>query len=102
MCALDAYSRPLCESMAKSSKPTGCPHSGTDHLVRNFPFESNTCIRLLRWIGDVNFVGRRIDCDRRWIVKLAVAIPFAAPTRQHLSIGTEFNDPIVALIDDIN
>ena len=38
----------LCvRSMARSSKPIGGPHSGTDHLVRNFPFSSNTCIRLL-------------------------------------------------------
>ena len=48
MLALDAYNRPLFESMAKSSKPYGPPHSGTVHFVRNFPFESNTCIRLLR------------------------------------------------------
>ena len=46
-CVLDAYSRPVCESMARSSKPAGSPHAGTDHLVRNFPFSSNTCIRLL-------------------------------------------------------
>src|SRR5438876_11892391 len=46
--ALDAYNRPTFESMAKSSKPTGWPHSGIDHLVRNLPVESNSCIRLLR------------------------------------------------------
>src|SRR5437588_738946 len=39
--------------MAKSSKPTDCPHSGTGHLVRNFPFESNTCIR--RFIGSATY-----------------------------------------------
>ena len=46
-CVLDAYKRRPFESMARSSKPAGGPHSGTDHLVRNFPFSSNTCIRLL-------------------------------------------------------
>src|SRR4051812_31094189 len=45
--ALDAYNRPVFESTARSSKPYGRPHSGIDHLVRNFPFESKTCIRLL-------------------------------------------------------
>src|SRR4029077_11102159 len=41
-CVLDAYSRSVCGSMARSSKPAGSPHAGTDHLVRNFPFSSNT------------------------------------------------------------
>src|SRR5262249_25503705 len=49
----DAYSRPVFGSMAKSSKPCGCPHSGTIHLVRNFPLESNICIRLL--IGSATY-----------------------------------------------
>ena len=47
MLALDAYNRPDLESIARSSKPCGRPHSGTVHLVRNFPFASKTCIRLL-------------------------------------------------------
>src|SRR6266511_3404109 len=33
--------------MAKSSKPSASRHSGTDHLLRNFPFESKISIRLL-------------------------------------------------------
>ena len=47
VCARRVEPASVCESMAKSSKPIACPHSGTDHLVRNFPFSSNTCIRLL-------------------------------------------------------
>ena len=53
-------------------------------------------------IGDINFVGRRIDCDRRWIVKFASTIALAAPTRQHLTIGVELNDARAALVDDID
>src|ERR1700760_3175047 len=47
MFALDAYNRSFVESIARSSKPYVRPHSGTDHLVKNFPFESKICIRLL-------------------------------------------------------
>src|SRR5262249_39057727 len=46
--ALEAYNRFVLGSITKSSKPYGRPHSGTDHLLRNLPLESNTCIRLLR------------------------------------------------------
>ena len=44
---------PYFASMAKSSNPCGGPHSGTDHLVRNFPVASNTCIRL--FIGSATY-----------------------------------------------
>ena len=70
-----------CESMVRSSKPTGCPHSGTGHLVRNFPFSIKYLYPLVNWIGHINLIGRRIDSDRSRVVKLAVATTFAAPNR---------------------
>ena len=101
MLALDAYNRRAFESMAKSSKPCECPHSGTDHLVRNFPLCSNICIRLLL-DRPHKLCWSSINCNRSRIIKLSVAISFVAPDRQHLSIGTELGNPLVALIDDIN
>ena len=89
-------------SMARSSKPSGCPHSGTDHLVRNFPFESNTWMRLINWIGDIHFVVSRIDRDRTKASELSIATSLAAPTRKNLAIGTELHDSIATRIDDIN
>ena len=87
--------------MAKSSKPLAVPIRALTIWSEIFHFVKYL-YPLVYWIGDINFVGRRIDCDRSRIVKLAVTISGAAPDCQHLSIGTKFSDAIVALIDDIN
>jgi hypothetical protein len=38
----------LCVRPPPSLKPRAFPHSGTDHLLKNFPSESKTCMRLFR------------------------------------------------------
>src|SRR5439155_21885411 len=54
------------------------------------------------WIGDIDFVGFGIDCHRRVIVKLPVAISLGAPGCENCSIGTELDDSSASLIDNID
>jgi len=53
-------------------------------------------------IGDVKVIGCGINCDRRRVVKLTVAIALAAPSRKYLTVRTTFDDLVVALVDNIN
>src|SRR5439155_1537636 len=53
-------------------------------------------------LGDINFIGCRIDRHRSGIVELSIASSGAAPSRKYLAIWAELNDSSTTLIDDIN
>ncbi len=89
-------------SIAKSSKPTGCPHSGTGHLVRNLPFESNTWIRLL--IGSATYTLLVVGSTATEVrsVNCPSPLPSLPQVASTSTIGTELHDSVATLIDDIN
>src|SRR5205823_3132510 len=56
----------------------------------------------VNWISHINLASPRINRDRGMIVKLAVAVAFAAPHPEYPSIRSKFDDSRAALVDDIH
>src|SRR6266576_4701633 len=54
------------------------------------------------WISNVHSVVVYVGGYGSWLIKLPIALPSCPPNSQHVAVTVKFDDPRMALIDNVN
>ena len=79
MLTLDAYTRPIFESIDQVFEAIWSSPFGDYPFSQKLPILNQILVSVCYWIGNVHFVIGRINRDRSRAFELSIASSFAAP-----------------------